>query len=151
MLIEHIPDITPSLESRDNPFLPGSPLAKETEDLLKRATIIRDKFYLDKDGNRVETPTSPNGIKGKGDIADNAKVVVEDVVSSVQQEVQAASPSPNSPSKENGKVNDLVTPESVKVEINDKDQQAPAGGNHTDKPTSPKNKKKEKKKCCSIQ
>ncbi|KAK6188119.1 hypothetical protein SNE40_004370 [Patella caerulea] len=139
-----------SLESRDNPFLPGSPLAKETDDLLKRATIIRDKFYLDKDGNRIEAPSSPNGIRDTGDhLADNAKAVVDEVIASVQQGVnQAAAPALNSPSKENGKVKDLVTPESVKLDLNDKDQAI--DGNVTDKPSSPKNKKKEKNKCCTI-
>uniref|UniRef100_A0A0B6ZIF2 Uncharacterized protein n=1 Tax=Arion vulgaris TaxID=1028688 RepID=A0A0B6ZIF2_9EUPU len=37
---------TDSLESRDNPFLPGGELSRETEDLLSRATIVRDNFFL---------------------------------------------------------------------------------------------------------
>ncbi|GFR68058.1 hypothetical protein ElyMa_000267200 [Elysia marginata] len=42
-----------SLESRDNPFLPGGELSKEAEDLLSRATIIRDNFYLNEEEKRV--------------------------------------------------------------------------------------------------
>ncbi|GFN94106.1 hypothetical protein PoB_002061200 [Plakobranchus ocellatus] len=41
------------LESRDNPFLPGGELSKEAEDLLSRATIIRDNFYLNEEERRV--------------------------------------------------------------------------------------------------
>nr|KAG5694199.1 hypothetical protein BaRGS_027175 [Batillaria attramentaria] len=40
------------LESRDNPFLPGGDLSKEAEELLKKATIVRDKFYLDDQGRQ---------------------------------------------------------------------------------------------------
>lgn len=48
-VIEH----SASLESRDNPFLPGGELSKEAEDLLSRATIIRDNFYLNEEEKRV--------------------------------------------------------------------------------------------------
>ena len=41
-----------SLESRDNPFLPGGDLSKEAEELLSKATIVRDKFYLDQEQRR---------------------------------------------------------------------------------------------------
>ncbi|XP_012943124.1 mediator of RNA polymerase II transcription subunit 13 [Aplysia californica] len=43
----------PSLESRDNPFLPGGDLSREAEDLLSRATIIRDNFYLNEEEKRT--------------------------------------------------------------------------------------------------
>ncbi|KAK7100568.1 uncharacterized protein [Littorina saxatilis] len=43
-----------SLESRDNPFLPGGDLSKEAEELLKKATIVRDKFYLNQEGKYVQ-------------------------------------------------------------------------------------------------
>ncbi|XP_035829071.1 uncharacterized protein YGR130C-like, partial [Aplysia californica] len=42
-----------SLESRDNPFLPGGDLSREAEDLLSRATIIRDNFYLNEEEKRT--------------------------------------------------------------------------------------------------
>ncbi|XP_070195404.1 uncharacterized protein [Littorina saxatilis] len=45
---------TASLESRDNPFLPGGDLSKEAEELLKKATIVRDKFYLNQEGKYVQ-------------------------------------------------------------------------------------------------
>ncbi|BFZ16920.1 hypothetical protein BsWGS_19959 [Bradybaena similaris] len=42
-----------SLESRDNPFVPGGELSREAEDLLSRATVVRDHFYLNEDEKRA--------------------------------------------------------------------------------------------------
>lgn len=45
--------LSSSLESRDNPFLPGGELSREAEYLLSRATIIRDHFYLNEEEKRT--------------------------------------------------------------------------------------------------
>lgn len=53
-----------SLESRDNPFLPGGDLSRETEELLKRATIVRDKFYLDQQERKQQLLQANNQSRG---------------------------------------------------------------------------------------
>uniref|UniRef100_A0A0B7BQT4 Uncharacterized protein n=1 Tax=Arion vulgaris TaxID=1028688 RepID=A0A0B7BQT4_9EUPU len=64
-----------SLESRDNPFLPGGELSREAEDLLSRATIIRHHFYLNDDEKRQLLEQQQQEQQQQGNQQRNAKHV----------------------------------------------------------------------------
>ncbi|XP_060077856.1 uncharacterized protein LOC132557376 isoform X2 [Ylistrum balloti] len=130
-----------SLESRDNPFVPGSDLCKEAEEILQKATIIRDRFILrdeavdTPDGEVTsETQSQPNSPGNGKDCS-----VVEEALSP-----QTSAPVNTAPkARQNGKIDDSVSPTTVKVEV---------GGGQSDGLTvvgDSKDKKKQKK-CCNI-
>ena len=159
------------MESRDNPFLPGGELSKEADDLLKRATIIRDQFLLEEEAKRkfleeekmkqeeqfdetlrevvlnsVNSPDSDGAPPTPG-----PEPVTEDSIAPALAATTAAEPR----LKENGsKPTEGVTasPESVKVEIpkdSDKDKGSPTSDkNVPDNEETQKEKKK--RKCCTI-
>ncbi|XP_060077858.1 uncharacterized protein LOC132557376 isoform X4 [Ylistrum balloti] len=130
-----------TLESRDNPFVPGSDLCKEAEEILQKATIIRDRFILrdeavdTPDGEVTsETQSQPNSPGNGKDCS-----VVEEALSP-----QTSAPVNTAPkARQNGKIDDSVSPTTVKVEV---------GGGQSDGLTvvgDSKDKKKQKK-CCNI-
>ncbi|XP_033739014.1 uncharacterized protein LOC117326382 isoform X7 [Pecten maximus] len=131
------------LESRDNPFVPGSDLCKEAEEILQKATIIRDRFILsDETGDTPdgevtsETKSQPN-FPGNGK---DCSVVEEELSPQTSAPVNTA---PNAKARQNGKIDDTVSPTAVKVEV---------GGGQSDGLTvigDAKDKKKQKK-CCSV-
>ena len=134
-----------SLESRDNPFLPGGDLSKEAEELLSKATIVRDKFYLDQEQRRntaaqaqaqaqgqgqpggtsqpdhaTAEPASHDGADGTLPNASNNAGVLEERISPAsasKAEAGAAAPHP----RENGKAGDGVagatSPDGVRLEV----------------------------------
>lgn len=127
-----------SLESRDNPFIPGGQLEQEADDLLKHATVIRDTFILDgeetdelhdsKSGNKFDSPNKS--------------------VSAVEDEIKPASAKSNEAStqgkpKENGKMDENASPDGVNVDNSKQQSDGEAvRGNNKDK--------KKQKKCCTI-
>ncbi|XP_069126430.1 uncharacterized protein [Argopecten irradians] len=128
-----------SLESRDNPFVPGSDLCKEAEEILQKATIIRDRFILrDESGEVPDTEvTSESHPNSPGNGKDCS--VVEESVSP-----QTSAPVNTAPkARQNGKIDDNVSPTAVKVEL---------GGARSDGlAVDAENKdKKKQKKCCSV-
>lgn len=127
-----------SVDSRDNPFLPGGDLSKEAEEILSRATIIRDKFIL-KDNERnqeqisLSSPTKPNPEEPKQEVESNALPVEETVSAEVANMAESV---PNARVKENGQITeseDSLTPGSVKMELMEENKD-----------------KKKQKKCCTI-
>ncbi|XP_041360015.1 uncharacterized protein LOC121376255 isoform X1 [Gigantopelta aegis] len=164
---------TQSMESRDNPFLPGGELSKEADDLLKRATIIRDQFLLEEEAKRkfleeerlkqeqefeealrekvlnsvVNSPDSDGALP----TADPEPVATEDSIAPALVATTASEPR----LKENGSKppGEGASPESVRVEIpkdsDNKDKGSPAGDkNVPDNEETQKDKKK--RKCCTI-
>ncbi|XP_069126437.1 uncharacterized protein [Argopecten irradians] len=131
--------IMDGLESRDNPFVPGSDLCKEAEEILQKATIIRDRFILrDESGEVPDTEvTSESHPNSPGNGKDCS--VVEESVSP-----QTSAPVNTAPkARQNGKIDDNVSPTAVKVEL---------GGARSDGlAVDAENKdKKKQKKCCSV-
>jgi len=131
-----------SIDSRDNPFLPGGDLRKEAEDILSRATIIRDTFTL-RDGTVATSPASPEKQTARpangSPVTQGEQPVTETMTTQVVKSTEASAV-PNSGStetrhKENGQVDtdNSLTPGSVKVDIAEdfKDR-------------------KKQKKCCSV-
>ncbi|XP_041360019.1 uncharacterized protein LOC121376255 isoform X5 [Gigantopelta aegis] len=179
-MLDKMPDdggcgiLTPnSMESRDNPFLPGGELSKEADDLLKRATIIRDQFLLEEEAKRkfleeerlkqeqefeealrekvlnsvVNSPDSDGALP----TADPEPVATEDSIAPALVATTASEPR----LKENGSKppGEGASPESVRVEIpkdsDNKDKGSPAGDkNVPDNEETQKDKKK--RKCCTI-
>ncbi|XP_041360021.1 uncharacterized protein LOC121376255 isoform X7 [Gigantopelta aegis] len=164
---------TTRMESRDNPFLPGGELSKEADDLLKRATIIRDQFLLEEEAKRkfleeerlkqeqefeealrekvlnsvVNSPDSDGALP----TADPEPVATEDSIAPALVATTASEPR----LKENGSKppGEGASPESVRVEIpkdsDNKDKGSPAGDkNVPDNEETQKDKKK--RKCCTI-
>ncbi|XP_021345382.1 uncharacterized protein LOC110445208 isoform X5 [Mizuhopecten yessoensis] len=132
-----------SLESRDNPFMPGSDLCKEAEEILQKATIIRDRFILrdETDGTPEEEVTSETKLElhspGNGK---DCSVVEETLLPQTSASVNAA---PNAKARQNGKIDDTVSPTTVKVEV--------GGGQSDGLMVIGDNKdKKKQKKCCSV-
>lgn len=132
-----------SVDSRDNPFLPGGELDKEAEDILSRATIIRDKFILkdtDNDnssdhnpGSSPAKPKSPVESNAVPEVGSNALPVEETVTAEVNKMAESV---PNARPKVNGQVTeseDSLTPGSVKMELTEENKD-----------------KKKQKKCCTV-
>lgn len=132
------------IDSRDNPFLPGGDLSKEADDILKKATIIRDTFILKeeskaaKKGNVQETAVNET-VKAEAQLPSNQSPVKETfteqtVTVSENAVVQNASPTRTRP-KENGQVEteNSLTPGSVSLELADDNKD-----------------KKKQKKCCVV-
>ncbi|XP_067678905.1 uncharacterized protein [Haliotis asinina] len=119
------------LDSKENPFLPGGNLSKETDDLLKRATIIRDQFLLD-DEARLR--------------AEQTAAKVDDTP--VQEEhTTPVHTSPVAKPKENGQSGEPASPGSVHVDVN-KDTQASPGSPQTR--NAVQKDKKKGNKCCTV-
>ncbi|KAJ8306638.1 hypothetical protein KUTeg_017183 [Tegillarca granosa] len=96
-----------SLESRDNPFLPGGELDLETEELLKRATIIRDRFSLDERNlqNKSDNKTKMSSQSQEdGSLQMEAQTVIEESIS--PKSANASHTTPNNKQKQNGKLED---------------------------------------------
>ena len=118
--------------------MPGGDLSKEAEEILSRATIIRDKFIL-KDNERnqeqisLSSPTKPNPEEPKQEVESNALPVEETVSAEVANMAESV---PNARVKENGQITeseDSLTPGSVKMELMEENKD-----------------KKKQKKCCTI-
>lgn len=135
-----------SLESRDNPFLPGGELDLETEELLKRATIIRDRFSLDERNlqNKSDNKTKMSSQSQEdGSLQMEAQTVIEESIS--PKSANASHTTPNNKQKQNGKLEDSkLSPESVKPEVPNDTADGTAVADD-----AMKNKKKQKK-CCVI-
>ncbi|OWF54374.1 hypothetical protein KP79_PYT08325 [Mizuhopecten yessoensis] len=136
-------EVSYTLESRDNPFMPGSDLCKEAEEILQKATIIRDRFILrdETDGTPEEEVTSETKLElhspGNGK---DCSVVEETLLPQTSASVNAA---PNAKARQNGKIDDTVSPTTVKVEV--------GGGQSDGLMVIGDNKdKKKQKKCCSV-
>ncbi|XP_053394456.1 uncharacterized protein LOC123525765 isoform X3 [Mercenaria mercenaria] len=135
-----------SIDSRDNPFLPGGDLSKEADDILKKATIIRDTFILKDEINAAKRARDQEVRKADVDKTEsenqtsvnqspvNESITQQTVSNTENAVVQNASPTNTRP-KENGQVDtdNSLTPGSVAVEITDDN----------------KNKKKQQK-CCIV-
>ena len=135
-----------SIDSRDNPFLPGGDLSKEADDILKKATIIRDTFILKDENNanksaheeQVHT-ADVNKTEAESQSSANQSPVKETVIQKTVSKsenavVPNASPTKTRP-KENGQVDteNSLTPGSVAVEI-----------------TNDNKDKKKQQKCCVV-
>ena len=122
--------------------MPDGDLSKEAEDLLARATIIRDKFILNEQGQVVENDSllqSANSSPVKQTADPGNGIVEETIAPSSATESHCA---PNKP-RQNGKLEDSsVSPESVKPEVNSD------GSVNPDR--NVKDKKKQQQKCCTI-
>ncbi|XP_076462961.1 uncharacterized protein LOC143295262 isoform X1 [Babylonia areolata] len=158
--------LSPSLESRDNPFLPGGDLSREAEDLLSKATIVRDKFYLDQQRQDAEraaaaanaTGASPQHPQQK-DVADGALpndssahpgAVSEDRVTPTQAAKAHASPAADPHPRENGKASSdgVASPDGVRVVVGGGDGE---GGKGSDCEADQQDKDKAKRpKCCVV-
>lgn len=121
-----------SLESRDNPFVPGGELAIDTDDILKRATIVRDKFILDEQ----EKQKSEN----------EKSALVQDKTDGPSDKDVGKSPDTKGPGKDLPKENGKVEEEKAEEQAT----RPPSGGQTGDLQDAPKEKKKQKKKCCTI-
>ncbi|XP_011426464.3 uncharacterized protein [Magallana gigas] len=125
-----------SLESRDNPFKPDGELCKEAEDILKRATIIRDKFILNENREKGASKTS---LKDTANGDSPLQAVQEENISQTTVNQSKSSPVSIQP-KQNGVEDKKVSPDSVRVDVVD---------SHAINDVSFKDKKKQKK-CCSV-
>ena len=145
------------MDSRDNPFLPGGSLRQEADEILSKATIVRDKFILEAENSRrakleASSPeaASPknNSSPRRGDSHKNGNSCVSqspvqetmtvNEVSKTENAVlnHSSTPSPTKDRvKENGQLDSdkTVTPGSVALEIADDDKD-----------------KKKQKKCCVV-
>lgn len=159
---------TESLESRDNPFLPGGDLSKEAEELLKKATIVRDKFFLEQEQEKLLQDTEQPGarpdpvpeftsdvVDGTLPNASNSSEVVEERIcpSAVNQVEAAAPPQP----RENGKAGDVsaleASPDKVRLEVGDSPTAdgSTAVANDTDaEQQQDKDKPRRRQKCCLL-
>lgn len=133
---------SPSLESRDNPFIPGGSLDKEAADILKRATIIRDQFILSDNEITLEEKSSAENIENNSELnntrQDLKTGVTEETI--LPQNVNSNQTKPIT--KQNGKLEDKTT---VSTDLQ------PIDNNQKDGTLdrSLKDKKKQKK-CCSV-
>lgn len=126
------PKFQNGLESRDNPFVPGGELAIDTDDILKRATIVRDKFILDEQ----EKQKSEN----------EKSALVQDKTDGPSDKDVGKSPDTKGPGKDLPKENGKVEEEKAEEQAT----RPPSGGQTGDLQDAPKEKKKQKKKCCTI-
>jgi len=122
-----------SLESRGNPFVPGGELAIDTDDILKRATIVRDKFILDE-----QEKLKAAEIEALNQVLDKTDGPSE---KEVGKSPDSKDPGKDLP-KENGKLED--------EKAEQLGTSPPLGGQTGDLQDAPKEKKKQKKKCCTI-
>lgn len=121
-----------SLESRDNPFVPGGELAIDTDDILKRATIVRDKFILDEQ-EKLKSENEKSSL-------------VQDKTDGPSDKDVGKSPDTKGPGKDLPKENGKVEEEKAEEQA----ARPPSGGQTGDLQDAPKEKKKQKKKCCTI-
>ncbi|CAC5419598.1 unnamed protein product [Mytilus coruscus] len=133
-------DVTiPSLESRDNPFVPGGSLDQEASDILKRATIIRDQFILSEQRkySDIEQNPAPENTEIRNEVNNTSenlnKAIIDETI--LQQSTNSSQALPET--KLNGKT---VLTDSQPADINQKDGTLDR---------SVKDKKKQKK-CCSV-
>ncbi|KAL3869834.1 hypothetical protein ACJMK2_042467 [Sinanodonta woodiana] len=128
--------------SRDNPFLPGGELQKEADDILKRAKVVRDKFYLkDSYADNVQSQPSPKSSPAQEN--KSMEETEENISPEVAKKAEVSWQETKKP-KENGKLDESTSPENVKLDI-PRDQ---IDGNVISDDTN-KDKKKQKK-CCSV-
>ncbi|KAK3595272.1 hypothetical protein CHS0354_010881 [Potamilus streckersoni] len=128
--------------SRDNPFLPGGELQREADDILKRAKVVRDKFYLkDCYADNVQSHPSPKSSPAQENksMEETEENISPEVASKAEVSFQEAKKP-----KENGKLDESASPENIKLDI-PRDQ---IDGNVISDDTN-KDKKKQKK-CCSV-
>ena len=115
-----------SLESRDNPFMPGGELSHEADDILKRATIIRDTFTL-------QTNSDSDNVQSE---FINSTEVVEDTL--VSQSSDNTHASPEARPRHNGNLDDS----NVSKKSDQSDGIALKDDNLKDQ--------KKQKKCCNV-
>lgn len=127
-----------SLESRDNPFIPGGSLDQEAADILKRATIIRDQFILsDNEDENSAVDIKENNSDENNTCQDSKADITEETI--LPQSVNSTQALPET--KQNGKLEEkTISNDSPPVDNNQKDGTLDA---------SLKDKKKQKK-CCSL-
>ncbi|XP_052102537.1 uncharacterized protein LOC127736076 isoform X1 [Mytilus californianus] len=129
----------PSLESRDNPFVPGGSLDQEASDILKRATIIRDQFILSEQRkySDIEQNPAPENTEIRNEVNNTCENLNKDIIDEtiLQQSTNSSQALPET--KLNGKT---ILTDSQPVDINQKDGTLDR---------SVKDKKKQKK-CCSV-
>ena len=157
-----------SLESRDNPFLPGGDLSREAEELLSKATIVRDKFFLEQQERQnllsaqgllegVDAPAEAGYDATDGTLpnAGNTPALLEERISpTFASKAEAA---PEAHPRENGKAGDGVvaggtSPDGVVVEVG---ASPTADGNQglsndTEGEQQDKDKAKRRPKCCVL-
>ncbi|XP_025108945.1 uncharacterized protein LOC112573113 isoform X3 [Pomacea canaliculata] len=166
---------SPSLESRDNPFQPDGDLRKEVEELLKRATIVRDKFYLTEDEKSrqqellargdyspvTKEHTTVDGVLTSGGPDTSPRAVHERIAPpTTTTTTQAAAASPPPHPRENGKATgpDEVagpetSPDGVRVDVGGSPTaDGPRGAGNTDSSgeQQEKDKAKRRPKCCVV-
>ncbi|XP_029653569.1 uncharacterized protein LOC115226693 isoform X1 [Octopus sinensis] len=142
-----------NLESRDNPFVPGGELSIDTDDILKRATIVRDRFILNEEEKKKKAAAEEEAQRKKKQAAapgGDASLISNAAVEGVQ---------------ENGKVEEVpLEAESAKTaeceapegpaspQASQDDGRADTAGTaatDTREAAALKEKKKQKK-CCTI-
>ncbi|KAL8576517.1 hypothetical protein ACOMHN_003075 [Nucella lapillus] len=148
---------SPSLESRDNPFLPGGNLSREAEDLLSKATIVRDKFYLDQQQRQDHTLAGAPGHPTRHDLPDGAlpndgkhpPSAVEDRVTATAAAKAEATPDPHP--RENGKASDgVASPDGVRVVEVGGEEGARGAVSDSEGGEQDKDKAKRRNKCCVV-
>lgn len=167
--------LTARLESRDNPFQPDGDLRKEVEELLKRATIVRDKFYLTEDEKSrqqellargdyspvTKEHTTVDGVLTSGGPDTSPRAVHERIAPpTTTTTTQAAAASPPPHPRENGKATgpDEVagpetSPDGVRVDVGGSPTaDGPRGAGNTDSSgeQQEKDKAKRRPKCCVV-
>jgi hypothetical protein len=109
-------------------------LSKEAEDILKRATIIRDTFILNDSKGKDNSRSSGDSSNG----GQTLQPVQEESISQTQVKESQSSPVSIQP-KQNGVEDKAVSPDSVKVDVEP----------NTINDFNFKDKKKQKK-CCNV-
>ena len=107
---------------------------KEAEEILSRATIIRDRFILKDNESNPEPKSNSSPTMHKPEVEQNELPVEETVSAAVAN--TAESSVPNARPKENGQITeseDSLTPGSVRMELTEENKD-----------------KKKQKKCCAI-
>ena len=132
-----------SVDSRENPFLPGGDLSREADDILARAKIVRDTFILEvgsadssptkvperiQDDTKCEKPANHSG-------EDEQKTLINETITPEKARNAETTPIADTRPKENGQIDtdDSLSPGSVKMELIEDDKD-----------------KKKHKKCCSV-
>lgn len=128
------------VDSRDNPFLPGGNLSKEAEDILARATIIRDTFIL-KDNEGANTGSNVKDTSGAH------APVEEPMTANVAGSTEASPPSAasgNTAAAPKSNINDVKPKENGQLETDS--SLTPVN----EKVVDPDKNKKKHQKCCLI-
>ena len=122
-----------STESHDNPFLADGDLSKKADTIIRHSTISRTQLKVyDPDTTQPDPEPEP---------------VEEAVVAQTASSQQAARPQNVGSVKQNGSVEDALTPQSVEVEV----EKANASQPEAQKAEEVKVEKDKKCACCVLQ